>query len=165
MEGEQRAEMEAVLSYRLMKSGEESAVCDLVIRVFDEFVAAQYSDDGAQEFLKYVEPNALLERSQGDYFVLVAVLRGEIVGMIEVRDYDHISLLFVDKRFQRVGIGRELLRRALDICINHRPRLSRISVNSSPNAVTAYLRMGFRQQEPEQTVNGIRFVPMALELS
>ena len=41
--------MEASLSYRLMRSGEEAAVCDLVVRVFNEFVAPDYTDEGIRE--------------------------------------------------------------------------------------------------------------------
>ena len=157
--------MEASLSYRLMKSGEESAVCALVTRVFNEFVAPDYSDDGVEEFFKYVEPNSLLERSQEDHFVLVALLLKEIVGMIEVRVYSHISLLFVDKRFQRIGIGEELLCKSLEICFSHKPGLLQVSVNSSPYAMEVYRRLGFRQKGPRQTVKGICFDPMVLELS
>jgi len=157
--------MEASLFYRLIKSGEESAVCTLVAHVFNEFVAPEYSDEGVEEFLKYVEPNSLLERSQEDHFVLVALLLEEIVGMIEVREYGHISLLFVDKRFQRIGIGKALLQKALEICFSHKPGLSKISVNSSPCAVDVYRKLGFRPQGPRQTVKGICFDPMVLELS
>ncbi|MCG2768002.1 MAG: GNAT family N-acetyltransferase [Anaerolineae bacterium] len=157
--------MEASLSYRFMRSGEESTVCTLVTRVFNEFVAPEYSDDGVEEFLKYVEPGSLLERSQQNHFVLVALLLEEIVGMIEVRDYGHISLLFVDKRFQRIGIGRELLRKSLEICFSHKPGLLQVSVNSSPYAMEVYRRLGFRQKGPRQTVKGICFDPMVLELS
>jgi hypothetical protein len=42
--------------------------------------------------------------------------------------------------------------------------LAQVSVNSSPNAVPIYERLGFASWSPEQTVNGIRFVPMLLEL-
>jgi predicted GNAT family N-acyltransferase len=86
------------------------------------------------------------------------------VGAIEVRDYNHISLLFVHMAHQRQGIARELLRRALAICCRYRPSLRQVDVNSSPNAVVAYARLGFRQRGPEQIKNGIRFVPMVLDL-
>ena len=40
------------ISCRLMKPGEEASVVDLVLRVFAEFVAPQYSDEGIAEFEK-----------------------------------------------------------------------------------------------------------------
>ena len=84
--------------------------------------------------------------------------------MIEVRDHDHISLFFVDAPFHQRGIGRELVHRALDICRRNRQDLQRIDVNSSPYAVPVYEKLGFRQAAPEQVKNGIRFIPMVLEL-
>ncbi len=44
------------------------------------------------------------------------------------------------------------------------PGVRELTVNASPNAVLAYERLGFTPAGPEQTVNGIRFIPMALAL-
>ena len=44
----------------------------------------------------------------GEYKLWVAVLDGEIVGMISIRAKRHISLLFVDDKHQRMGIGTAL---------------------------------------------------------
>ena len=37
----------------------------------------------------------------------------KIVGMIAVKDYSHIALLFVDKKYQGRGIGKEILKEQL----------------------------------------------------
>jgi len=39
-----------------------------------------------------------------------------------------------------------------------------LTVNSSPNAVPAYIRMGFSPTGPEEVRNGIRFTPMIKRL-
>lgn len=156
--------MTETLQYRPMQMGEENDVCSLVDRVFDEFIAPLYSAEGVQEFRKYVQPKLLQSRSQADHFVLLALAENAIVGMIEVRGNAHISLLYVDSSFQHQGIGRELLRRSLDICLRHRPELREITVNSSPNSVSVYEALGFKARSGEQVVSGIRFTPMALEL-
>ncbi|NIS25542.1 GNAT family N-acetyltransferase [candidate division KSB1 bacterium] len=148
---------------RPMQSGEEPAVCELVIRVFNDFVAQHYSPQGIAEFLKYVQPDLLRHRSQSNHFVLVATTTDEFVGMIEMRNHRHVSLLFVDKRFQGRGMSRNLLDKASAICHEHEPDLHAVTVHSSPNAVHIYEKLGFRQTESEQTVNGIRFIPMKLE--
>ena len=36
----------------------------------------------------------------------------------------------------------------------------RVTVHSSPYAVEIYSRMGFEPTDTEQTVNGLRFIPM-----
>ena len=151
--------------YRAMKASEEQQVCDVVVRVFTEFVAPLYSPAGVQEFLTYAaDPGQLRSRLLSNHFVLVAELQGRIVGAIEVRNGDHVSLFFIDGEVQRKGIGQGLWHRALNACLAGWPDLARITVHSSPNAVEAYERLGFEAEGPEQIVNGIRFVPMAFAI-
>jgi len=157
--------MEPLVQYRLMQAGEEEKVSDLAIRGFKEYVAYQYSEEGVKEFLKYVEPHCLSNRCKADSFVLLAVVEGRIVGMIEVVVNNHISLFYTDGHLQRMGIGRELLKISLDICKGNNPTLSEITVNSSPNAVHIYEKLGFCVVEPEKVSNGIRYVSMSLGLS
>jgi GNAT superfamily N-acetyltransferase len=152
------------IAIRPMQAGEETPVCELIARVFQAFVAPDLTPEGVQEFLKYVQPESLLERSQVNHFVLVGLAQDRIVGVIEVRGYQHVSLLFVDQAYQGRGIARDLWRRALDICRREKPGLAEVSVNSSPYAVPIYEKLGFRSQGPEQNVHGIRFVPMAFDL-
>jgi GNAT superfamily N-acetyltransferase len=156
--------MTEAIRYRAMEPGEEDRVSSLVTRVFNRHVASLFPEEGIREFLEYVAPGAIQQRCNSNHFVLVAGDGQHILGVIEVRDHSHVSLLFVDTAFQGQGIARELLRRALAICRRHRPILRQIDVNSSPNAVWAYEGLGFRQRGPEQIKNGIRFVPMVLDL-
>jgi GNAT superfamily N-acetyltransferase len=151
------------IQYRLMQAGEEKEICAFVKRVFHEFVAHQYSNQGIQEFLKYIEPQHLSKRCQADSFVLLAETKEKIVGMIELIGNCHISLFFVEGHLQRIGIGRELLKKSIKICRENNPSLTEITVNSSPNAVNIYEKIGFSVVEPEKEKNGIRFVPMKLE--
>ncbi|MCL5108645.1 MAG: GNAT family N-acetyltransferase [Chloroflexi bacterium] len=96
--------------------------------------------------------------------MLLAEARDQVVGAVEVRENRHISLLFVEGRLQRRGIARSLLKAAVGICLMAAPGVRELTVNASPNAVLAYERLGFTPAGPEQTVNGIRFIPMALAL-
>jgi GNAT superfamily N-acetyltransferase len=157
--------MDGVITYRHTRPGEEVQVCELVTRVFNEFVAPGFAPQGIREFLRYVHPEAIRLRWQRQHFTLVAVAGGQIVGAIEMMTPDHVSLLFVDARYQRRGISRELLRRSIEVCRAQEPGITDISVNSSPNAVLTYERLGFVQQQSEQENNGLRFVPMQLALS
>jgi len=61
------------------------------------------------------------------------------------------------------GIARSLLSEALKRCKTVKSDLEKITVNSSPNAVAAYRRMGFIPTSEEQSANGVRFVPMVFE--
>ncbi len=162
--------MAGPLTYRLMEPGEETRVSDLVTRVFDEYVAPDYSAEGVREFLRYVDPNLLAQRSRANHFVLlafasIAPVGPALAGIIELRDWNHVSLLFVDRPYLRQGIARGLLQRSLEICRSRQPGLAEITVNSSPYAVPIYVRLGFEPIGAEQIRDGIRFVAMKLTLS
>lgn len=123
-----------LICYRPMKSGEQAGVVDLVLRVFTEFVAPRYSQEGVAEFKKFVCANALAGRFVAGNLFLLAESGQRIIGVIEMRKDSHIALLFVEKSFQRRGIARELLRKSIEICAKRNPDIQRITVNSSPNA-------------------------------
>ncbi|MGD0154255.1 MAG: GNAT family N-acetyltransferase [Thermacetogeniaceae bacterium] len=148
--------------YGVMRDGEEKAISGLVSQVFDEFVAPGYDREGIDTFMDYTEPDAIALRSLlGHNFALTAKVGGLIVGAIEVRGYEHICLLFVDKSYQRRGIARELIRRAIVKC-SKRTGFVHLSVNSSPFAIPFYTSMGFVQTDKEQLQDGIRYIPMLL---
>ncbi|TFG71934.1 MAG: GNAT family N-acetyltransferase [Anaerolineales bacterium] len=137
---------------------------DLVRRVFLSSVASEYSSQGIDEFFGYANAESMRKRLGAHDFALAAYLADKIVGLIEVRNNDHISLLFVDDPYQHEGIGRALCQHAIGICKENGPAIQSITVNASPNAVTAYRHIGFLPMEEEQLVNGIRYIPMRLNL-
>ena len=147
-----------------MEFGEETGVIELVSKVFNEFVAPLYSEEGISEFMNYLRVEELTERIKAGNFVLLAKSDADIIGVVEVRDYSHIALFFVDGSHQKKGIGKELLEMVIAKCKNQNSNTQRITVNSSPNAVEAYQNMGFSALEQEQVANGIRFTPMELSL-
>jgi ribosomal protein S18 acetylase RimI-like enzyme len=155
---------EAPVVIRQISPGEDEAVSALVDRVFHHDVAPLYSPEGGAEFLRYATASGLRDRQRRGHIVLVAIQQGLLAGMIELRGYGHISLLFVDLTRQREGIGRQLLREALRLCRAQPSPAVEITVNSSPNAVEAYRRFGFQPTGEFQVKNGIGFVPMSLNL-
>jgi len=148
-----------------MQPGEEATVINLVVSVFAKFIAPLYSDEGVTEFMKYADASILAERTKSNHFVLVAASHDEIIGIIEIRENYHIALFFVTEENQRKGIGRELLNKAVQECLAINPELAEITVNSSPNAVSAYRSLGFIAKDVEKTTNGIRFIKMSLEIN
>ncbi len=152
------------IKYIPMKPGQEPQIFDLINSVFNEFVAQHFLKEGRDEFLKYIHPKALTERSQSNPLNIIATQNQNPIGYIEIRDYNHISLFFVTKKFQHKGIGKELLRRTIYQCLQNDPKLQKITVNASPNSVPAYKKIGFTPQEPEKLKNGIRYTPMELNI-
>lgn len=148
--------------YRPARPGEETAVSNLVARSFNEFIAPYFSEEGIEEFFKYANPRSLAKRSKDAHFVLVAEIDGEIAGMIEIREMSHISMLFVDKARHGKGIGRELVRLALERVKSESSPPEEITVNSSRFAVPFYERLGFLKTSEEKIINGFVHIPMAL---
>jgi len=150
------------IRYRFMQKGEEEKVCSLVEKIFNEFVAPDYDREGVDEFFKYANPAALAGRAGKDQFVMVAEQGPDLVGIIEMRNCDHIAMLFVSHRER--GIARGLIGRAVGECRKRQPDVKRITVNSSPFAEPVYSWMGFRATGSIQKKNGIIFIPMTCDL-
>ena len=151
--------------YRAMRPGEAGAVSALILSSFNEFIAPEYTGEGIAEFRKFVAPEALAARTADGRFVRVATVDEALAGMIEIRDNNHVALLFVDKAHQHHGIAKGLLHMALADARAADPHLERVTVNSSRYGVPAYEKLGFRQTGPERAVNGIAFIPMAKRLA
>lgn len=149
---------------RYMEIGEEGKVSALIKNVFAEYIAPDYPIEGQIEFSKYIVPEAIQERLKKQHFIMVAEYDRNIIGTIEVRDYYHVSLFFVDSQFMGKGIGKELYRKSLEICKQMKPDITKIEVNSSPYAVPIYEKLGFRVIGESQTKNGIIFIPMEHQL-
>ena len=158
--------MSIPVKIRSMRPGEETSISGLVVATFRRDVAPVYVAEGIHEFLSYVTPDAILDRQARNHVILVALQDDHLVGTLELREYSHVSLLFVEATKQRQGIGRQLMNGALQLCKTHHAGTGtrEITVNSSPNAVEAYKRFGFRATDELQVKNGIGFVPMALPL-
>ena len=122
----------------------------LVWDVFLEFEAPDYSPAGVTEFYNSIHDEQYLSRLR----FFGAFVGDELAGVIATRSGGtHIALFFVDQKYQRRGVGRRLFQAV---------RQERMTVNSSPFAVPVYRKLGFRATGPEQSVNGLRFTPMAL---
>lgn len=131
-------------------------------RVFNAFEAPDYSQQGVDEFFKYIETDAMADRLKtGQLFMVVCTVGGTLAGVLAYRPW-HVSLLFVEEAFQRQGIARQLFQRMTERAKEQGTEI--ITVNSSPYAVEIYQRLGFASTDEEQTVNGIRFTPMKLSL-
>ena len=151
---------------RLMESGEEAQICKLVERLFLKNEAGVISQQGISLFLSYANPVRMAERVAQDFcFVLVAVQEDQLIGMMEVRNYNHIALLFVDDGHQRQGIASSLLEAAIEKCREKNAALRRITVNASPYGLPVYAHWGFHPIGEEVEMDGMLFTQMALDFS
>ena len=127
----------------------------LVWKVFNEFESPDYSQEGVDEFYKTLKNKSYLSTLR----IFGAFENDKLLGVIATRkEGTHIALFFVDGKYHRQGIGRQLFETVLKY--NHSGNMT---VNSSPYAVDVYHRFGFYDTDYEQVVSGLRFVPMELK--
>ncbi len=137
---------------------------ELVMKVFNEFVAPDLRTEGIASFVEWANPAAFAERLRGEAVAFVAVNRNRVLGVIEWMRPDHLAMLFVDPSVQGEGIGQRLFEGALhQIRADHQDTRT-IRVHASRYAVPFYQRLGFREEEIEQEENGIRYTPMLFEV-
>ncbi|QDR81711.1 GNAT family N-acetyltransferase [Sporomusa termitida] len=139
---------------------EAGSALTLINATFDRFVGPGYSEQGIQAFKDFITRE---RRQQGftDYaFMLVARQERQIIGVIEIWHYRHITLLFTAAEWHNRGVAKRLLQAAISICRRENPALNEISVRSSPFAVPVYQKLGFIASGHEQTVDGMRFTEM-----
>lgn len=136
----------------------------LAWRTFLRFEADVYTPEGVRNFENFITDSTLHRMFiMGAYQMFVALDGKEIVGMVTLRNDTHISLLFVDERYHRQGIGRALIRYLSDYLLTE-VQASRVTVNSSPYGIGFYHKLGFRDLRPEEQKDGIIYTPMEFVL-
>jgi len=132
-------------------------------KTFLRFEADVYTPEGVQNFENFITDTTLYRMFvMGAYQMFVAVVHDKIVGMITLRDSQHISLLFVDEKYHRQGIGRALLEHLTGYMVQEMG-VHRVTVNASPYGVGFYHRVGFKDLRPQEQKDGIIYTPMELK--
>ncbi|MEN6466664.1 MAG: GNAT family N-acetyltransferase [Syntrophaceae bacterium] len=157
--------MDSLIKFCPIMNGDEFAAAELIYRTFRNEIAPSASREGVSNFYEYIQPDSILDRLESNYFMKIAVLIDKVLGVIEIRDCSHISMLVVDDACRGRGIARELVRTAVIFCRKKDPGLQAITANSLPGSVPVYERLGFIKTGPEQEKNGLRLVPMSLDIS
>ncbi len=152
----------------LLKEEEVEELSEVILEVFEEFVAGDFLEEGITLFKEFISPVSLKQREEkGIAFTLVAKYQGKIIGTISIKDKDHIALFFVNKDYHRQGIGKSLFYKALDKILSSDARqIKKITVNAYASSAEVYKSLGFKplaSGEPKET-NGIVYVPMELTL-
>lgn len=136
----------------------------LAWKTFLRFEADVYSPEGVKHFEDFITDTTLHRMFiMGAYQMFVALDRNKIVGMITLRNSTHISLLFVDEKYHRRGIGRALIEYLTNYLLTE-VGVSYITVNASPYGVAFYHKLGFQDLRPEEEKDGIIYTPMKFVL-
>ena len=78
----------------------------LAWKTFLEFEGDDYPPEGVRSFEDFITDSGLKRMFlTGVYQIMAAFCDGRMVGMISLRNQFHISLLCVEERYHRSGIG------------------------------------------------------------
>ena len=138
---------------RRIEDSEYETASEVILLTFRDCVASSMEPQGIKIFDEFAAAEAIRSHDAIGSSTYLALDGAHLVGVLHVRDDDHISLLFVLPALHGKGIGRALI----DIA-DQSNRL--LTVNSSINATHSYESYGFSASGPEQVTDGIRFVPM-----
>ena len=139
------------MEIRLLEPHERGLALNLALRVFMQFVAPDYSDQGVETFRSYIESETVVS----SLTFYGAFEEHTLVGMLAMRSSNHISLFFVGEQSQGCGVGRGLFELIRDSASS-----GVITVHSSPFAKPIYEKLGFTAISDEQLSDGIRYIPM-----
>src|SRR6056297_2647542 len=94
---------------REMLKDELIDVLKLIKTVFMEFEAPDYSEEGVQTFLNFIELISIQKMfDDGTLKCWVCIKDKKIVGVMASRHLSHICMLFVDKAYHKKGIAKRL---------------------------------------------------------
>lgn len=150
------------LKIESFQAGQEFGISQFIKKVYDEFVSIDYTEEGNKFFYDWIRPSIISERQKNQNSLLVAYLDSILVGMIEIRDNQNISLLFVDKEFHGRGIAKRLFHKSLDICRERDTNLNKFYVHASPYSIPIYMKLGFKKTDEMQVMFGIKYLPMEM---
>ncbi|WP_413926980.1 GNAT family N-acetyltransferase [Clostridioides sp. ZZV15-6383] len=136
---------------------------ELIWNVFEEFESPDYCDEGIKSFHEFIEYNSIIEKvKEKSLFFWGCFDCEKLIGVLAIRDLNHICMLFVDKNYHKRGVAKKLMATGIEYCTFNKTNLTGITVNSSPYAVEVYHKLGFKDTAVEQISDGIRFTPMKL---
>jgi len=146
----------------LFQNGQEEMIYNLIKRVYDEFVALDYSEEGNNFFYDWIKPSNITKRQINQKNIIIATIDSEIIGMIEVRENRYISLLFVEKNYHGQGIAKKLFLELLKLCKQRNPGIDKFYVHASPFSIPVYRKLGFVETDEMQEEFGIKYLPMEM---
>jgi predicted GNAT family N-acyltransferase len=137
--------------------GKEKEIQYLIKSVFDDFVGYEYSAEGNKFFNDFIDSEQIINRYKRGNIILTYEENENIIGVIEVKDNNHICLFFVNKAFHNMGVGRILFNSILE---RVKGKTDFIEVNASPFSEKIYAKLGFTKLSEMMERNGIKYIPM-----
>ena len=154
---------------RLREADEHDAIeiARLVERTFSDQIASELSAAAQVGYRMFITSSVIRRRLLDGHCGLVAIFDDVYCGYSELcdrrsfgRGFDHLALFFVDKRYQRQGLGRLMLEHLIHMIGSRDEKCAGITVDSSASAIPAYKRLGFFSDSGHRQTSHVFGYPM-----
>ena len=135
----------------------------LMTRSAKEFIINEFSAEGRKVFLNLIRKNVIRDYMETGFVYHVAEIDDRIVGVIGMKNNNHLYHLFVDSLYHGRGIACTLWQYVMKKIVEKQD-VKEFIVNSSNYAIGMYEAFGFVQTEPMQEKNGVLYNPMVLRV-
>ncbi|PKH06831.1 GNAT family N-acetyltransferase [Moritella sp. Urea-trap-13] len=129
----------------------------LAVSVNEEHVVPLLDKQGKEAIRSALKSDIEQVINTDVYSAVKAVIGNEIIGYIAWREGNYIGQLYVKTLYHGFGVAKQLVEAMKTIS---GARL--IRVKASIYALGFYSKVGFIAMSEEQSINGIRYVPMEL---
>jgi len=137
------------------------AISQLILSLVKEFISHEYTQQGEQVMINSMSETAITHNiNRGlEYFVaLKPNTRQPLIGVLAIKNKNHIYHLFVDKNHHHQNIAKQLWQHYLAL-----EDVSQCSVNSSKYAIGFYQSIGFKATDDVYEKEGVTCYPMVRE--
>jgi Pyruvate/2-oxoacid:ferredoxin oxidoreductase delta subunit/GNAT superfamily N-acetyltransferase len=119
---------------------------------------------GRSAFERYAAAEAMERRGALGYRHELVYVCETLAGMIELKEPDRISMLYIHPDYANKGLGSRLIARAASRCTETTPKAKYLTVHATDNAINFYERVGFARSGPRKENGGIFSTPYKLPL-
>lgn len=156
--------MKAEIEIKMIDSSELEKGFALIWKVFQEFVAPDYTEEGIKTFYEqFINGQKFRDKFiSGAEIMYGAYICDKLVGVLSLSQHNTVSCVFVDGDYHRMGVGKELFSFMIQKLKNREIR--KIKLNASPYATPFYHFLGFKDTGIQSSYNGIVYTPMELIL-
>lgn len=143
------------MKIQTLKIKDISSVSKLIDRAFTESISATLTSEGIRNFKTGTTAESIEKRLLSGNIFIICKYKNNVVGVGEIRNSNHLNLLFVEPHLQKKGIGRKIFSHLLKTVIENE-----VTVNASMNAISAYAKLGFIICDSKNEIGGIKYQPM-----
>ena len=160
--GEELWKMGKIMIKKISNIEEAIKCLELVSVTFKKFQMPEYSEDGVRNFYDFINVENFFPQIKNNEISLYGYFNdSQLVGVLGIRKPNHLCLLFVDEKFHKRGIAKQLFNNWLE---ENRYNLEFVTVNSSLYAVEMYRKLGFSGSSSIKENDGIKYVPLVFTL-